>query len=66
MASGFPNSIREGIPWSADLEPDGPDYDADDQHSDDSASQPQARISQYEPYGYDDLPDIAVPKHKVS
>jgi hypothetical protein len=56
---GFKNSIVQGVPWSADLEPVGPAY-PDDGDAD------SGRVSQSEPYGYDGLPDIAVPKHRVS
>lgn len=59
-SSGFPNSVNAGVPWSADLEPDGPDYDADDNAN-------YGRVSQYDAGDlYQGLPDIAVPKHKVS
>lgn len=60
MTDAFPNSIKEGVPWSADLEPDGPDYDADD-------SSDYGRVSQSDSSGlYDGLPDISVPKRKVA
>ena len=59
VSDAFPNSIQEGILYSPDLEPDGPEV-----YQDDDA--PSGRVSQTEPYGYDDLPNIAGPKHRVS
>jgi hypothetical protein len=53
------NTVYEGISWSPDLEPQGPDYVADNDAD-------SGRVSHYKPYGYDGLPDIAVPKHKES
>lgn len=62
MTDAFPNSIKEGVPWSADLEPDGPDYDADDNYN-----YNYDRVSQSDSSGlYDGLPDISVPKRKVA
>ncbi len=60
MSSGFPNSIRDGVPADAtNTQPDGPDlYDQD--------YTPGATLSHDSPGSlYEDLPDISVPKHPV-
>ena len=71
-ATGFPNTIKEGVPWSADIEPMGPNPVGMDTY--------RRRVSQDGPVTmaddaspllshdegtdlYAGLPDIAVPKH---
>jgi len=61
MSEGFPNTIPDRVPWSPDLEPDGPDFPNDD------GPQP-AYLSHDTPAGYDEphFPDISIPKKKVN
>lgn len=61
MSQAFPNSIRDGLPADAiNTQPDGPDIN-------DTDYTPGAILSHDDPGSlYDDLPDIAVPKHRVS
>ena len=60
-SDSFTNSIRDGVPWSADLDADGPDG-----YSDTDDATPGTLTSHDDPGDqYADLPDIAVPKHRV-
>ena len=77
MSDGFPNTIKEGVPWSADIEPMGPHPQGMDTYyyghrrvSQDGpvtmADDASPLISQDEGTDlYAGLPDIAVPKHRV-
>ena len=60
MSDAFPNSITDGVPFSADLVPDGPDVNDTDDPSSGMLSHDNAGSL------YADLPDIAVPKHRTS
>jgi len=55
----IPNNIKDSAPWSADMVPDGPDTYGDD---------PTGGTMSHDTPGslYDDLPDIAVPKRRVT
>jgi hypothetical protein len=59
------NTLVMGTPWSADLEPDGPGAPNGGNAAGPDIKYSTRLISQDTPYGYDDLPDIAVPKHHV-
>ena len=72
--SGFPNSIRTGVPWSADISPMGPDPVGMDTYrrrvSQDGpvtmADDASPLISQNDGTDlYAGLPDIAVPKRRT-
>lgn len=58
MSKAFPNSIREGVPYSPDLDPQGPEMAPD--------PTPTGCQSQYTPGSnlYDGLPDVPAPHNK--
>lgn len=75
MSDAFPNHIREGMPWSSDVLPAGPDPVGMDTYrrrvsQDSPVTLADEGMPLLPPDRYNDLyaglPDIAVPKHKVS